>query len=106
NHSAGVGLEKTHDVVQRYRFAHAAAAQYAECLCRKDIKADMIEYTVVAKRFADILEFDVGLRGVGFLRHRPARRDSIQNSGLLRNCARTGIRGLSFSPGSGIRSNS
>src|ERR1051326_762032 len=56
--AALIGLEKAHDVMQRNRFAHAAAAQDAERLAGIDLEAYVLKHAMVAKRFIDVLELD------------------------------------------------
>ena len=60
DHPAGIRLEKSHDVHQRDRLAHAAAAQNANCLSGHHAEADVVEHAIVAKGLGDILELDVG----------------------------------------------
>ena len=63
--ASGVRFEKAHDVMQRDRFAHAAAAQDADGFAGQDVEADAIEHDVVAEGFGDFVEFDVGINSIG-----------------------------------------
>ena len=59
--AAAVGLEEAHDLMQRHRLAHAAAAQDAHGLAGHNVEADAIEHDIAAERLVDVLELDVGL---------------------------------------------
>ena len=61
DHAARIGLEKSHDVMQRDRFAHAAAPQNADRLGGQHVEVDVVEHDVVAERLGDVAEFDVGI---------------------------------------------
>ena len=63
---SGVGLEEAHDLLQRDRFADAAAAEDAECLPRENEEADIIEDDEAAEGFRDVLEGDIGGSFLGF----------------------------------------
>jgi hypothetical protein len=54
-------------VMQRDRFAHAAAAQDADGLSRQDVEADVFKYATVSEGLGDVAKLDVG-RGRG-VRH-------------------------------------
>src|SRR3974390_913252 len=66
---ARVRLQKSHDVVERDRFSHAAAAENTDGFTRVNVEADVIEHAALAERFADVLKVDVRLV-VGCERHR------------------------------------
>ena len=68
DHAPGIRLEESHDVMQRHRFAHAAAPQNAYRLRRQHVEADVVEHDVVAKRLGDVAKLDVG-RGFCVVRH-------------------------------------
>src|ERR1700682_1763738 len=59
DYAARVRLKKSHDVMQRYRLAHTAAAEDADGLTRQHLKTDMVKHNVVAEGLADVLKFDV-----------------------------------------------
>ena len=59
DHPARVRLQKSHDVMERDRFAHTAAAEDADRLPGLDIEADVVEDAVVSKGLGDVFEFDV-----------------------------------------------
>ena len=66
--ASGVGLEEPHDVVQRDRFTHAAAAEDADGLGGHHVETDVLEHLLVAERLGDVAKLDVG-RGLGIIRH-------------------------------------
>src|SRR5581483_222699 len=59
--AAGIGFEEPHDVVQRDRFAHAAAAQDEDGLSRQNVEAYVIQHLVRSKGFGDVFECDIWL---------------------------------------------
>src|SRR5262249_28133790 len=62
DHTAGIRLEETHDVVQRHGLAHAAAPQNAKRLTRKNVEAHVVEHVVLAERLRDVAKGNVRLR--------------------------------------------
>ena len=58
-HAALVGLEEAQDVLERYRFAHAAAAHDHAGLSGIDEEADVVEDQVIVERLRNVAKFDV-----------------------------------------------
>src|SRR5215469_11364688 len=65
--AAGIGLEKSHDVMQRDRLAHPAAAEDTDGLGGHYVEADVIEHDIISEGFRHVSELNVryGLRTVG-----------------------------------------
>ena len=59
DHAALVGLEKAHDVLERYRFAHAAAAHDDAGLSGIDEEADVVEDQMIVEGLRNVAKFDV-----------------------------------------------
>ena len=76
DHSPRVRLEKSHDVMQGNRFAHATASENADSLCRKHVEVDMLQHDVVPKCLVDIAKLNVWRR-FGLVRH-----EGSKDSGL------------------------
>ena len=61
-HAPRVRPQKSHDMLQRDRFSHAAAPHDDARLAVVHEEADVVEHQVIAKRLADVAEFDVVAR--------------------------------------------
>ena len=61
DHAAGVRLKEAHDVFERHRLAHAAAAHDHDGLAVIHEKADIVEHNVLVKRFRHAAKLDVML---------------------------------------------
>ncbi len=75
-----VGLEKSHDVMQRNRLAHAATSEDADGFGGQHVEVDVVEHDIVAESFGDVAKFDVG-RGLWvFVGHEIGFRRSASGS--------------------------
>ena len=60
-HIAAVGLQETHDHVQRNGLAHTAAAEDANRFSRHDVETQVADDDLAAEGFVYVFELDVRL---------------------------------------------
>src|SRR5208282_1279732 len=64
NHTAGIRLEKTHDVVQRNRFSYAATPENANHLTRHNVEVDVLKHNAISESLGDVFELDIGRQSI------------------------------------------
>src|SRR5260370_39144249 len=78
-HASRVRLQKSHNMLERDRFPHAAASHDDARLPAVHMEADVIEDKIVVERFADVAKFDVVVaHRLSFFRRAPRFTWSVQ----------------------------